>query len=83
MLTARRLLSSSIPARRALSSGPTFRGRYGSFIAGEEYLDEGLATFDVENPATGEHICKVEAADAKLVADKRDAKAKNQFFVEG
>lgn len=66
MLTARRLLSSSIPARRALSSGPTFRGRYGSFIAGEEYLDEGLATFDVENPATGEHICKVEAADTKL-----------------
>ena len=66
MMQTRSLSLVLASSRRALSSGPAFRERYGSFIAGEELLIKGQATFDVENPATGEHICKVEAADAKL-----------------
>ncbi len=38
---------------------------YGSFIDGKEYLTGGT-TFDVENPATGEIICKVEAANTDI-----------------
>jgi acyl-CoA reductase-like NAD-dependent aldehyde dehydrogenase len=55
---------------RALSSSSNshiqFKDTYGAFIDGKEYRKSGQATFDVENPATGEFICKVEAADTDI-----------------
>ena len=65
MMQTRSLSLVLASSRRALSSGQHF-GSAMAVLAGEELLIKGQATFDVENPATGEHICKVEAADAKL-----------------
>ena len=62
--TIRRLLSTI-----AAAAGPQFRPVYGNFINGKEQPVDLLKqkTFEVENPATGEILCRVASADAGIV----------------
>ena len=51
------------------SSPVKFRDTYGSWVNGKELILPGHPSFDVENPATGEHLCSVQSADTKIVDD--------------
>ena len=57
-------------ARHATTlSKVVFRPTYGAFINGKEVFPKGCDTFDVENPATGGHLCSVTSVD-KVTADE-------------
>jgi phenylacetaldehyde dehydrogenase len=53
-------------AARGLAS-ISFRDSYGAFIGGKEVFPKNGATFNVEDPATGKHLCKVASVNKVTV----------------
>jgi len=61
-------VSSQLLSARSFSN-VVFRDTYGAFINGREVFPTGAGTFDVENPATGAHLCRVTSVDKKTVGE--------------